>query len=134
MMEPTGETTPELVEKEIYIRGTHHKKPFLLEEGDCLSEYALIKEVLERQQKRWAYIDTICGTVKRLLVKVWIFRGSKAVQVFADVITGTVYSQSGECLSSHKRRIVKWGAYESTKDKNKLKTNTNQDFNWNEGV
>lgn len=117
--------------EEVYVRGTHHKKPFVMEEGPCLFEHALTEEVLDRQQKRWAYVDTICGIVKRLMVKVWVLRRNKPISVYADVVTGTVYLEDGRCLSSSTRSIKKWGAYESVKDKNKLKTNINQNFKWN---
>jgi hypothetical protein len=30
------------------------------------------------------------------------------IDVMADVVTGTLYCKTGECLSSDKRRVIKW--------------------------
>ena len=119
---------PEVPQEEVYVRGTHHRKPFYMEEGPCLFEHALTKEVLDKQQKRWAYIQTLHGETRRLLVKVWVWL-KKPTAVWADVITGTVFLDSGDCLSSTQRRINRWGAYETKNDKNKLKTKS--EFRWN---
>lgn len=133
-MDVAPEEKPNPEEKPL-PRGTHHKKPFVMEKGPCLFEHALTKEVLDMQKKRWAYISTICGDTKRLLVKVWVWIKRKPVAVWADVVTGTVFLDSGECLSSHQRRIKRWGAYESNyvrEDKTSGRTQTQRE--WNEGI
>lgn len=132
------DTTPEEKhppEEKLLPRGTHHKKPFVMEKGPCLFEHALTKEVLDMQKKRWAYISTICGDTKRLLVKVWVLIKRKPVAVWADAITGTVFLESGECLSSHQRRIKRWGAYEN--DAQKVSKTVEKAYTakqWNEGI
>lgn len=124
----------ETTEQKPTPRGTHHTKPLYLEEGPCLFEFALTKELLEMQQKRWAYIQTICGKSKRLLVKVWIYKKSKSMQVWADAITGTVYLDSGECLSSSNRKITKWGVYAEKSLLDKGKGRTQSQINWGKNV
>lgn len=116
------------------IRGTHHKKPLYMEEGPCLFEYALTKELLEKQPKRIAHMHTLYGVVKRLVVKVWVSIKNKATLVYADVITGTVFLESGECLSSNQRRVVKWGNYQGLEKKDKPTGRTLLQDRWNKGL
>lgn len=136
MMEQAPEQkNSEVKPEEVYVRGTHHRKPFRMEEGPCLFEYALTKEVLDRQQKRWAYIDTVYGETKRLLVKVWVWLKSKPTAVWADVVTGTVFLDNGTCLSSTQRKILRWGAYDTShKQEVKIVGRTETQTNWNKGI
>lgn len=129
------QTKPEVKPEEVYVRGTHHRKPFIMEEGPCLFEHALTKEVLDRQQKRWAYVHTLFGETRRLLVKVWVWLKNKPTTVWADAITGTLFLDNGTCLSSKQRKIVRWGAYDtSRKEEVKPTGRTETQTNWNKGI
>lgn len=130
----TPEATPELKPEEVHVRGTHRKRPFVMEEGPCLFEHALTQEVLDMQPKRWAYMETLFGTVKRMVVKVWVFLNNKPTLVYADIQTGTVFLESGECLSSFQRRIVRWGNYQSLEKKQKAAGRTELQDRWNKGL
>jgi hypothetical protein len=37
-----------------------------------------------------------------------IMKDNKVIEVMADIVTGTLYHKTGACLSSDRRRIVKW--------------------------
>jgi hypothetical protein len=124
----------ETKEEPLHYPGTHPKRPLVMEEGPCLFEYALTKELLNQQPIRMAHVDTLYGVVKRLMVKVWVFIKSKPTQVYADVVTGTVFLESGECLSSIQRRVVKWGNYQRLEKKQKVNGRTVLQDRWNKGL
>jgi len=115
-------------------RGSHHKKPLYMEEGPCLFEYALTKDLLETQPKRIAHVQTLYGVVKRLMVKVWVWTKKRPLLVYADVVTGTVFLESGECLSSVQRRVIKWGNYQKYTEKEKRVGRTELQVRWNKGL
>lgn len=121
-------------EKPLPYPGTSPKRPLAMEEGPCLFEYDLTKELLDQQPIRTAHMSTLYGVVKRLVVKVWVFIKSKPTQVYADVVTGTVFLESGECLSSHQRRVVKWGNYQKLEEKQKRVGRTLLQDRWNKGL
>ncbi len=120
--------------KPLPLVGTNPKRPFFMEEGPCLFEYALTKNLLDQQPIRMAHVDTLYGVVKRLMVKVWVYFKKKPTQVYADVVTGTVYLESGECLSSFQRRVVKWGNYQKLAEKQKTTGRTVLQDRWNKGI
>lgn len=96
-----------------YPKGTHKSVPAKLSvEASCISEFGMctwMKEVEATQSKRIAYVKTLLGTVKRTLVPVWIDLYDEVFKVYADVVTGTLYTPEGRCLSSTQLSIVKWG-------------------------
>lgn len=124
----------EIKVKPLPLAGTHQKYPLFMEEGPCMFEYALTKDLLSQQPIRMAHVDTLYGVTKRLMVKLWVYFKKKSTQVYVDVVTGTVYLESGECLSSFQRRVVKWGNYQKLVEKQKTVGRTELQDRWNKGL
>lgn len=114
--------------------GTSRKRPLVMEEGPCMFEYAITKDILDTQPTRWAYMDTLYGITKRMVVRLWVFHNNRPTEVYADVVTGTVFLGDGSCLSSNQRRIVRWGVYESLRNKEKQAGRTLLQERWNKGL
>jgi hypothetical protein len=84
----------------------------LSREADCVSEVGMctwMKELENTQTKRVAYVQTVTGVSKRIVVPFWVMHDKQVFKAYADVVTGTVYTEDGKCLSSTKMSIVKWG-------------------------
>ena len=94
-------------------KGTHQSVPAkVCTESTCVSEIGMctwMKEAEATQSKRIAYVKTLLGTSKREVIPVWIELYGKAIKVYADVVTGTLYAEDGHCLSSTQLSIIKWG-------------------------
>jgi len=102
------------------VRGMTKEKPFLLSsDANCLSDKSVeilihSTELMDKAPHKIAHIKGIGGeTSKRRVVRVWILDplNSGPIQVYADIVTGTLYMDDGECLSSDKRKVIKWSRY-----------------------
>ena len=75
------------------------------ENGLCLTYENLLKFLRTGPKVKNATVEGLCGTskIKVAFLFVWIGRIEK---VWADIVTGTLYTINGACLSSSKRRVV----------------------------
>lgn len=93
----------------------------LAEDGDCMQDvdvYKFYETNTDRSklkaEVRRAMVETFyitSGYKETTIVRVTPVRvllGKKQVDVMADVKTGTLYHKTGECLSSDRRRVIKW--------------------------
>jgi hypothetical protein len=123
-----------------YERGLDKHKPFLVShEADCLSELNMVYLANHRNKdkisKKVGHVQDICGTTRRLLLKVWVQSRSGLAQYWVDDVTGTMYTSSGECMSSDKRRVVKWVRYRASEwEKRKRVVYDEPTFDWNQGI
>lgn len=93
----------------------------LAEDGDCMQDvdvYKFYETNTDRSklkvEVRRAMVETFYitnGYRETTIIRVTPVRvllGKKQVDVMADVKTGTLYHKTGECLSSDRRRVIKW--------------------------
>lgn len=120
-----------------YERGVYKDNPLgLSDEADCLSELShmfLINHRLKHKlSKIVGHIKDICGITRIPLTKVWVHNRKDVRQYWADEVTGTLYELTGECLSSEKRKVIKWVRYRPSEWK-KIKTEGRTDMQekWN---
>lgn len=98
-------------------------KKFLIlaDDGDCMQDVDVYKfyeadsdRTKLKVEVRRAMVETFYIGSKyseRSVIRVTPVRvllDKKEVDVMADVKTGTLYHKTGECLSSSRRRIIKW--------------------------
>ena len=83
-------------------------------EADCLQDTDVHNMQKENPETKRAMVETFYitnGYKEHSIIRVTpinVMKDNKVIEVMADVITGTLYHKTGECLSSDKRRIVKW--------------------------
>lgn len=93
----------------------------LAEDGDCMQDVDVYKFYESNSDRtklkvevRRAMVETYyIGSKHRetsiiRVTPVRVLLGKKEVDVMADVRTGTLYHKTGECLSSDRRRVIKW--------------------------
>jgi len=93
----------------------------LSEDGDCLQDVDVYKfyegntnHTKLKVETRRAMVETYYISTKykeRSIINVTpvkIMTAGKIFEVMADVRTGTLYRKTGECLSSDRRRVIKW--------------------------
>jgi len=123
-----------------YERGLDKDNPLhLADDALCLSDYSMMFLSNHRQRdkipKRVGHVKDICGSTRRLFVKVWVSGDNVLSQYWADEVTGTLYTESGECLSSPKRQITKWVRYRKDEwEKRKRVVHGELNVEWNEGI
>lgn len=92
------------------------------EEADCLRDVDTYKfyrttdkgkrelDVPTRKAMVMTYYAATDHTEKSIInvAPVRVLLQGSVVEVMADVVTGTLYHKTGECLSSDKRRVTKW--------------------------
>lgn len=123
-----------------YERGAYKDNPLgLADDALCLSEMSVVflanHRLKHRLQKLVGHVQDICGSTRRRLFKVWVHNNGNINQYWADIVTGTLYELTGECLSSEKRKVIKWVRYrESEWKKAKIEGRTDMQESWNEGV
>jgi hypothetical protein len=91
------------------------------EDADCLQDmdvYRFYEPNTERKNlivpTKRAMVETYYLSSKyreQAIIKVTPVRvmiHNKVIDVMADVVTGTLYHKTGECLSSDRRRVIKW--------------------------
>lgn len=81
-------------------------------DGDCVSETGMstwMKDLEVSQPKKIAYVRVMNDVVRRIVVPVWLSYYKKVIRVYADIITGTLFTEEGKCLSSDQLEVVKWG-------------------------
>lgn len=123
-----------------YERGLEKTKPLMVsDDGFCLSELSMTFLANHRKRdkipKKVGHVKDICGTTRRLLLKLWVHNKSTIEQYWVDDITGTMYQESGECMSSEKRKVVKWVRYRPSEwNKRQQAASHENPFEWNEGV
>lgn len=123
-----------------YERGTFKDNPMGVSDSAlCLSEMSMMylsnHRLKHKLSKIVGHVKDICGTTRRPMFKVWVHDKTDIQQYWADIVTGTLYTLTGECLSSEKRKVVKWVRYrESEWKKIKLEGRTEAQESWNEGV
>lgn len=97
----------------LYPRGTHPSVPaYMSHDGDCVSEIGMstwMKELEANQPKKIAYVRVLNDVVRRIVVPVWLSYYKKVIRVYADIVTGTLYTEEGKCLSSDQVEVIKWG-------------------------
>lgn len=123
-----------------YDRGTDRKSPLMVsDEALCLSELSMMYLNNHRDKRKIpkmvGHVKDICGTTRRVLFKLWIHNNKTIEQYWADIVTGTLYLDTGECLSSEKRKVVKWARYrESEWKKKQVVGRTEAQDLWNDGI
>ena len=93
------------------------KEKFLIlsMEGDCLQDLDTYRIQKQDLVTRRAAVETSYLSSKYKertiinVVPVRVMHNKEVIEVMADVVTGTLYHKTGECLSSSNRRVVKWG-------------------------
>lgn len=108
MESPSSEVTQE--------QQTQQPKGFMVlsVEADCLQDVDLYRLQKEEPETRRAMVETFYLSSKhkeRKVIKVApvkVMKDNEVIEVMADLVTGTLYHKTGECLSSDRRRIVKW--------------------------
>lgn len=86
----------------------------LSEDGDCLLDMDVFRLQREEAPTRRAMVETYYLATKfkeRSIINVTpvqVLHDRKVIEVMADIKTGTLYHKTGECLSSDKRRVIKW--------------------------
>lgn len=93
----------------------------LAEDGDCMQDVDVFKFYTSAEAgrkllapTRRAMVEThylSSGYREQSIIRVTpvnIRVNKKVVEVMADVVTGTLYYKTGECLSSDRRRVIKW--------------------------
>lgn len=96
----------------------------LADDGDCMQDVDVFKFYTSAEAGRKllsltipirrAMVEThylVSGYREQSIIRVTpvnIRVNKKIVEVMADVVTGTLYYKTGKCLSSDRRRIIKW--------------------------
>ena len=86
----------------------------LSEDGDCLIDMDVFRLQREEVSTRRAMVETYYLATKfkeRSIINVTpvrVLHDKTVIEVMADIKTGTLYHKTGECLSSDKRRVIKW--------------------------
>lgn len=83
------------------------------ESRTCITEfevgYISSKPVAHLFQKKPAVVEYCDGSrSRRVMAKVWIAVKKGQRQMWADVVTGTLFKEDGTCRASPKVRIVEW--------------------------
>jgi len=109
------------MEQEAQSKPKPEKFLILAEDGDCLQDMDVYKFYAGNTNHTKLIVDTRRAMVEtyylsskykeRSIINVTPVRvllGKRVVEVMADVRTGTLYHKTGECLSSDRRRVIKW--------------------------
>lgn len=89
-------------------------KMFALDESrSCLSDYSVAlmrsKAIASGIKKCKAIVRYQTGEEKeRVLAEIWVAIGKRGKKMWADVVTGSLFSKDGECRSSSRVQIVRW--------------------------
>lgn len=126
---------------ELPKRGTKDKPYLLSDEANCLGEISMVHftnnpEEMDNPKCKTATIVGHHGEIsKRKLCPVWVRLQGDVVMVYADAVTGTLYRETGECLTSDVRTVVKWSKWRKPKETAPKKTGRVQaQIMWNEGL
>jgi hypothetical protein len=99
---------------ETELESTPKKFFVFAEDGDCLQDMDVYRMQKEEPETRRAMVETsylLSKHKERKVIKVApvkVLKDNEVIEVMADLVTGTLYHKTGECLSSDRRRIIKW--------------------------
>jgi len=125
--------------KNPYLRGMDGEEPLeLADDAVCLSDHSMTflmnHKCKDKLPKKIAHVKDICGTTRRLMVKVWVAADNGPMKYWADMITGTLYTDVGACMSSTKREVVKWVRYRKDEWGRRKRVAYGEVPVWNEGI
>jgi hypothetical protein len=75
------------------------------EDAPCLTYEYLLMFLRTGPKVKNATVEGLCGTSKIKVAPLYVWIG-RIEKVWADIVTGTLYTINGACLSSSKRRVV----------------------------